>query len=62
MLKGRSGGALLGDSPHEHATGIVRFASMAALRNWFDSEAYQTLAPLREDACAMTMLAYETAE
>ncbi len=62
VLKGRLDGALLGEAAQDHATGIVRFASMEALRQWYDSDAYQALAPLRDEACAMTLIAYEAAD
>lgn len=58
VLRGAFSHALLGDdSPH--GTGIVCFADMAALKAWFASADYQALAPLRDAACEMTLLAYE---
>lgn len=38
---------------------IARFPSLDKLNAWYDSDAYQAIAPLREDAADMHMIAYE---
>ncbi len=58
LLRGGFAAALLGEGT-AHATGVVRFPDLAGLRAWFESDAYQALAPLRDAACDMTLLAYE---
>ena len=58
ILRGAFSHALLG-ADSSHGTGIVRFADMTALKAWFASPDYQALAPLRDAACEMTLLAYE---
>lgn len=45
-----------GDAP-ERAV-VVRFPNVEAINAWFDSEEYQALVPLREEAADMTMLSY----
>lgn len=56
-LRGALGASL--DGPSEpHMTAIMRFPDLEAARNWYGSEAYQALIPLRDEACDMTLLAY----
>ena len=38
---------------------IARFPSLEALNTWYDSDAYAKIAPLREEAADMHMIAYE---
>ena len=50
--------ALIGDKA-AHATGILEFPDMAGAEAWFASPDYQALAPLRDEACDMELLAYQ---
>jgi uncharacterized protein (DUF1330 family) len=51
-------GALLGQTdPHNAA--VIRFADADTARAWFNSPAYQALAPLREAAAEMTFTLYD---
>ena len=59
LLRGGFAEALIGESD-PHAAGIIEFPDLAALKRWFASDEYQALAELRDSACDMQMLAYET--
>ena len=41
--------------------GIIRFPDMAALNNWYESDAYQGLILLRDEAAEFTIVKYEQA-
>ena len=44
---------------HGHTdTVVIRFPSVAAMRGWFASPAYQALIPLRERAADVTLLGF----
>ena len=60
VLRGQIGDTLLGTRSAANAVGAVSFPNMDALRAWFGSDAYQALAPLRDEAADMTILACET--
>ncbi len=57
VLRGKAEKTLVGHAEHQ-AVGVVRFADMDALNNWYQSAAYQALIPLRESAADMTLTAY----
>ncbi len=58
VVKGKAVEALAGARSH-HAVGIIRFDNMQALRDWYHSEDYQALIPLRDAAVDMTLVTYE---
>jgi len=56
----RAGSALpLAGRAHGERVVVARFASMAALRRWFDSPEYQALIPLRDAAADVVLTAYD---
>lgn len=57
VLRGPLDDVLLGSADHQ-TVGIVRFPSKDALSGWYNSDAYQALVPLREEAAEMTIAAY----
>lgn len=59
-LKGAFKKSLIGNST-AHNTGVIKFPDMPALEAWFGSDDYQALAKLRDEACDMTLSAYEGA-
>lgn len=59
VFRGRRLAVLSGE--HAHAdTVVIRFPSAAALAAWHGSPAYQALIPLRQQAAAVVLIAYET--
>ena len=57
VLRGKFEGTLNGDADH-HVVGIIRFPTIEALRAWHDSDAYQSLVSLRDEAADMTISIY----
>jgi len=57
VLRGKVEGTLNGNSDHQ-AVGIIKFPNMEALQAWFDSDAYQEIIPLRDEAADMTIVTY----
>ena len=57
VMRGMFGTALAGQSD-PHMTGIIRFPDLDTARKWYGSDAYQAIIPLRDEACDMTLLAY----
>ncbi len=61
ILRGGLAKALLGEaSPHN--VGVISFPDMKSVDDWFASKAYQELSELRNQACDMTLIAYQSAE
>lgn len=42
------------------AAAVVNFPDLKALRDWFASDTYQALIPLRDAACDMSLVSFET--
>lgn len=61
VLRGRAEGALAGTADHQ-AVGVVRFPDMRSLNDWYGSEDYQAIVPLRDAAADMTIVAYTVPE
>jgi len=59
VLRGAKVRALAGAADGHGAAGVIRFPDMAAVERWYGSDAYQALVPLRDEACVMTLTAYE---
>lgn len=57
VMRGAFGTALAGESD-PHMTGIMRFPDLDIVQEWYRSDAYQAIIPLRDEACDMTLLAY----
>ena len=61
LASGKAPRALSGTpAPHQLAV-IVRFPSMAELNAWHDSDAYQALIPLRQEASDQEITVYDLA-
>lgn len=58
LLLGKAEGALTGAVDHEFV-GITRFPDMATLNSWYESDAYQALVELREEAAETSIVKYE---
>jgi uncharacterized protein (DUF1330 family) len=58
VLRGKAEGNLAGNSHHQ-AVGIVKFPDMASLNRWYESDAYQAIIPLRNEAAEMDIVKYE---
>lgn len=53
-------GKAVEDSGYDHdVVGIFKFPDMQTLEDWYGSDAYQSLIPLREEASDMIITKYE---
>ena len=50
---------LLGGNHRRQQTVAIRFADLTAANNWFDSDDYQRLIPLRERAAKVDLLMFD---
>ncbi|HFD91923.1 MAG TPA: DUF1330 domain-containing protein [Gammaproteobacteria bacterium] len=57
VMRGKKDAVLTGDADHQ-AVGIVRFPDEASLSAWYNSDAYQAIVPLREEAADMVIVSY----
>ncbi len=51
--------AVLGGEHHRSHTVVLRFPDMAAAHGWFQSDAYQALIPLRQQAADVDLISFE---
>ena len=58
LFRGRRRAVLAGEHDHLDAV-VIRFPDAAALDDWFASEAYQALIPVRERAADMVLISYD---
>ena len=59
LLRGKADRALADHNQDHELVVIVRFPSIAKVNEWFDSEEYQQLVPLRDEGTDMKMTSYE---
>lgn len=48
------------NSEAHHMVTIIKFPSIAQQESWFNSPAYQSIIPLRQEAAEMSMNVYQT--
>ena len=60
VFRGKPFAAFSGAADDHGDVVVIRFANAAAARGWFESPSYQAPIPLREEAAAVTLVAYET--
>ena len=58
VFRGRQRAAFAGVNPHADIV-VIRFPGEAAAEGWFNSEAYQALIPLRQQAAEVLLTSYE---
>ncbi len=57
VLRGKKDDVLTGHADHQ-TVGIIKFPSPVALNAWYNSDAYQAIVPLRDEAADMTIVSY----
>ncbi|MBE7636222.1 DUF1330 domain-containing protein [Sneathiella sp. P13V-1] len=58
LLKGKRVEDLAGSADHQMVA-IVKFPDSNSLKGWYQSDAYQALIPLRDEAADMTLVSHE---
>ncbi len=59
VFRGKQLQVLGGNYQHTDCV-VIRFPNMDALNNWFNSDAYQALIPIREQAAKMDLISYQS--
>ncbi len=59
VFRGKKARVLGGECLHTD-TVVIRFPSLEALDNWFNSSAYQALIPLRKKAANIDLISYQS--
>jgi uncharacterized protein (DUF1330 family) len=58
VFRGTRNSVLAGQHPFQQ-TVVIQFSAQAELQNWFHSERYQALIPLRDRAADVVIVAYD---
>lgn len=58
VLKGKMSNVLEGNHSHQMAA-IIKFPDMKSLNNWYKSDAYQAIIPIRDEGADVTFVTYE---
>ena len=58
IFRGKLASVLAGKHEHDLAV-VIEFPDQSTLDNWFSSEKYQALIPLRDKAANVVIMAYE---
>lgn len=61
VFRGNQSKVLGGECQHSD-TVVIQFPSIETLNNWFNSDAYQTLIPIRKQAANMDLISYQSAD
>ena len=61
MLRGKYEGVLAGNTNHQ-AAAIIKFPDIETLNNWYQSDEYQAIIPLRDEAADVIIVKYEQPE
>ena len=57
IARGKAEAALAGELDH-HTVGVVKFPDMATLENWYQSDGYQAIIGLRDEAADVAIVTY----
>ncbi len=58
VFRGRCATVLTGDHPYA-LTVVIKFNDQATLQNWYRSETYQALIPVRDEAADVVIISYD---
>jgi uncharacterized protein (DUF1330 family) len=61
LIRGRLTSVLAGELPYQ-LTVVIRFPDHATLQDWYRSDGYQNLIPIRDRAADVVIAAYEEAK
>jgi len=58
IFRGKRDSVLAGEYPHEN-TVVIRFTDQPTLQNWYYSDSYQDLIPIRDEAADVVIISYD---
>ncbi len=59
VFRGRLATVLTGEHSHQH-TVVIKFPDQSTLQNWYYSDSYQALIPIRNEAADVVIISYDT--
>ncbi|UCD58927.1 MAG: DUF1330 domain-containing protein [Candidatus Hydrogenedentota bacterium] len=59
LFRGKRVSVLAGEHPHT-LTVVIKFSDQNVLQEWFHSEKYQSLIPIRDRAADVVIISYDT--
>ena len=58
VFRGERAAVLAGAHPHQH-TVVIKFPDQPTLQQWYHSDAYQALIPVRDEAADVVIISYD---
>ena len=58
VFRGKRATVLAGAHPHQH-TVVIKFPDQPTLQQWYHSDAYQALIPVRDEAADVVIISYD---
>ena len=58
VFRGKQATVLAGEHPHQH-TVVIKFPDQPTLQQWYHSDTYQALIPLRDKAADVVIISYD---
>ena len=58
VFRGERATVLAGEHPHQH-TVVIKFPDQSTLQQWYHSDAYQALIPVRDEAADVVIISYD---
>jgi uncharacterized protein (DUF1330 family) len=59
VFRGKLATVLAGDHPYQQ-TVVIKFSDQPTLQQWYHSEAYQALIPIRDEAADVVIISFDT--
>jgi uncharacterized protein (DUF1330 family) len=59
VFRGKCAAVLAGEYPHEN-TVVIKFADQSTLQQWYNSNEYQGLIPIRDEAANVVIISYDS--
>lgn len=59
IFRGRRATIFAGEHPYDH-TVVAEFPDQSAIQQWYNSENYQKLIPIRREAAEVVIISYDT--
>ncbi len=59
IFRGKRSKVFTGYHPHDQ-TVVIQFPDQPSLQQWYESEAYQELIPIRDEAADVVIIGYDT--
>ncbi len=58
IFRGKRASVLAGGHPYQNAV-VIKFPDQPTLQNWYNSQAYQALIPIRDKAAEVVLISYD---